>query len=551
MPSPGRAQESEVPPVRGLEPGPAEVADQAGADAQTEAPAAPTQAGTADGAAEDTGRDAQPAADAAPAIDASEEPGAGARAPIELRQLRPEPVPWHQRALSFAGIFVMVAIGWALSDRRDRFPARVVAWGIGLQLVFGILVLKTPAGMRFFAFLNDVVARLLEFTEDGSRFLFGRYLDQEFTVALRVLPTIIFFSALMSVLYHVGAMQRVVHAVAWVMHRTLRTSGAETLSAAGNIFLGQTEAPLLVKPFVGTMTRSEIMSVMTGGFATVAGGVLAAYVGMLSGYFPDIAGHLIAASVMSAPAALLVAKVMVPETETPETASSLSMSLERPHANLIDAAAGGAADGLKLALNVGAMLLAFLALVAMVNYALGLPALWHNQATWDSLLAAMREGSQGVPSGCDSPDGAQALAQCIERASSLVEGTYDAWTPWSLERILGLFFWPIAFVMGVPIEDCAEVATLLGQRTVLNEFVAYVSLAQQLGEGASIGHRAVTIATYALCGFANFGSIAIQIGGIGGIAPERRGDIARLGMRAMIAGTLASLMTACVAGVLV
>ncbi len=493
---------------------------------------------------------AQSDAGVAPTAETTAQP-----APTRISDLRDgsEVVPWHQRALSFLGLFVMVALAWAMSSARDRFPWRVVLWGIGLQLAFGVFVLKTPIGLALFSFLNDVVSRLLEFTDDGSRFLFGAYLEREFTVALNVLPTIIFFSALMSVLYHVGVMQRVVRAVAWVMQRTLKTSGAETLSAAGNIFLGQTEAPLLVRPFVHAMTRSELMAVMTGGFATVAGGVLAAYVGMLSGYFPDIAGHLIAASVMSAPASLLIAKVMVPETEQPETAGSLSMSGERPHANVIDAAAGGAADGLKLALNVGAMLLAFLALVAMINYLVALPSLWHNSSVWDAVVTALRHAHQPIPDGCASPEGADAYRQCIDRAlaTGAVHGDFSAWEPWSLQRLLGYAFWPIAFVMGVPIDDCSAVASLLGEKLVLNEFVAYLDLAEQLSHGAPLSRRAVVIATYALCGFANFGSIAIQIGGIGGIAPERRPDLARLGVRAMIAGTLAALMTACVAGLLV
>jgi CNT family concentrative nucleoside transporter len=488
-----------------------------------------------------------------PTSEATTPEAAPARATTPLLALDPEPVPWYQRGVSLVGLCAMIAIAWTMSTHRKRFPWRVVLWGTALQLLFGVFVLKTPIGLSIFAFLNDVVGRLLQFTEDGSRFLFGAYHDQQFTVALRVLPTIIFFSTLMSVLYHLGLMQRVVHGVAWVMQRTLKTSGAETLSAAGNIFVGQTEAPLLVRPFVQTMTRSELMSVMTGGFATVAGGVLAAYVGMLSGYLPDIAGHLIAASVMSAPAALLLAKVMVPETETPATGASLQISTEKPHTNVIDAAAGGASEGLKLALNVGAMLLAFLALVSMLNYGLALPALWYNEATWETVAGLLRDGGHALPEGCASPDSADAYRQCIERAmaTGLVEGAHHGWEPWSLQRILGYAFWPIAFLMGVPIEDCAAVATLLGEKIVLNEFVAYLHLAEDLARGADISHRAVVIATYALCGFANLGSIGIQIGGIGALAPERRADLARLGPRAMIAGTLAAMMTACVAGLLV
>ena len=473
---------------------------------------------------------------------------------VSLSEMRAEgeEVPVWQRAISGIGLFVMIGLGWLISAQRDRFPWRIVGFGVGLQLLFGVLVLKTPFGLAFFSFLNDVVTQLLRFTDEGSRFLFGAYLDSEFTVALNVLPTIIFFSSLMAVLYHLGVMQWLVRGVAWVMQRTLRTSGAETLSAAANIFVGQTEAPLVVKPYVAKMTQSELMAVMTGGFATVAGGVLAAYVGMLHGFFPDIAGHLIAASVMSAPASLLIAKVIVPETEVSETAGTLEMSTERPHANVIDAAAGGAGDGMKLALNVGAMLLAFLALVAMVNYVVALPSLLHNQLVWDDVLAALRGAGAVVPEGCASPTGASGYQSCIDRVmwSGVIEGDHMSWTPWSLQRVLGYLFWPIAFVMGVPPDDCAAVAALLGEKMILNEFVAYVHLAGQMGE-TGLSHRAIVISTYALCGFANLGSIAIQIGGIGGIAPSRRAELAKLGVRAMLAGTLAAFMTACVAGLLV
>jgi concentrative nucleoside transporter, CNT family len=320
--------------------------------------------------------------------------------------------------------------------------------------------------------------------------------------AFNVLPTIIFFSSLMSLLYHLGIMQLLVRGVAWVMQRTMGTSGAETLSAAGNIFVGQTEAPLLVKPFVARMTNSELMAVMTGGFATVAGGVLAAFVGMLVMYFPDIAGHLIAASVMSAPAALVVAKIMVPEDGEPETATGLGVDLERRYVNSIDAAAGGAAEGLHLALNVGAMLLAFIALIAMLNAGIG----------WVG-------GFAGLPD-------------------------------LSLEGILGAILAPLAWMMGVTWADASTVASLMGVKTVVNEFVAYLQLSALLGGEVSLEPRSVIIATYALSGFANFSSIAIQIGGIGGIAPQRRQDLSRLGLRAMVAGSLAAFMTATIAGML-
>jgi CNT family concentrative nucleoside transporter len=306
----------------------------------------------------------------------------------------------------------------------------------------------------------------------------------------------------MTVLDHLGAMQIVVRGFAWVMQRSMETSGPETLSAAGNIFVGQTEAPLLIKPFVEGLTRSELMAVMTGGFATVAGGVLAAYVGMLVAFFPDIAGHLIAASVMSAPAALVIAKIMIPETGEPETLGELDLSVEKPDVNVIDAASRGASEGLHLALNVGAMLLAFIALVAMVNALIA----------WGGATV----GLEGL----------------------------------TLQSILGWLLAPLAWMLGVPWTDAATVGSLLGIKTVLNEFVAYLGLADILAGGSGISARSAVIATYALSGFANFSSIAIQIGGIGGIAPSRRHDLSRLGLRAMIGGSLAAFMTAAIAGML-
>lgn len=429
-----------------------------------------------------------------------------------LAELRAEapPVPWWRRAMSAFGLVAMVGVAWLFSTRRWTIPWRVILWGLGLQLGFGLFVLKTPVGLALFRFLNDVVVRLLEFTNEGAEFVFGKYFSEQFTFALHVLPTIVFFSSLMAVLYHLGVMQRAVSGIAWLMRRTMGTSGSETLSAASNIFVGQTEAPLVVRPYVQTMTWSELMAIMVGGFATVAGGVMAAYVGMLKDHFPDIAGHLIAASVMSAPAALVVAKTMVPETETSQTAGEVKMRVERVDANVIEAAARGAGDGLKLALNVGAMLLAFIALVALVNHLIGLPVQWYNDMV-----------------------GGQALE------------------PWTLQQILGYVFWPLSFLMGVAPEDCGAVGSLLGEKIVLNEFVAYKELAGKLTGGEQLRPRSLIIATYALCGFANFSSIAIQIGGIGSIAPDRRSDLARLGLRAMAGGVLAACMTASVAGLLV
>ena len=322
-------------------------------------------------------------------------------------------------------------------------------------------------------------------------------------VGFSVLPTIIFFSALMSVLYHLGFMVRVVRIFSRVIARALGTSGAETLSATGNIFVGQTEAPLLVRPFLDQMTRSELHTVMVGGFATVAGGVMAAYVGMLSAHFPAIAGHLLAASIMSAPAALVIGKLMVPETETPVTGPDTRIEVEKMYSNVVEAAAGGAADGLKLCLNVGAMLLAFIALIALANGILGLVGDW--------------VGMPGV----------------------------------TAEGILGVAMAPVAWLLGVPWAEASEVGTLLGIKTVVNEFVAYLGLANRLASDTPLSERSTIIATYALCGFANFSSIGIQIGGIGSIAPARQRELAELGIRAMIGCTLGAFMTAALAGLLV
>ena len=422
-------------------------------------------------------------------------------------------VPVWQRLISLLGLLTMVGFAWLVSKHRDRVAWQLVAWGVGLQLAFGVIVMKTAAGRWFFSLLNDLVLALLSYTAKGTEFVFGDFASEKFTIAVNVLPTLIFFSALMTMLYHLGWMQRLVSGFAWIMRRTMKTSGSETLATAANTFVGQTEAPLMVAPFIAGMTMSELNALMTGGFATVAGGVLAAYVGLLEGVVPGIAGHLIAASVMSAPAALVIAKVMWPETEPSETSATGKVEVDRPDVNLIDAAARGAGEGLKLALNVGAMLIAFIALIALANALLGLPVSIYNE--WMGL------------------DGGSAVE------------------PLTLQRILGWLFWPLAFLIGVPASECAAIGTLLGEKLVLTEFIAYLDLYETLSEGqVTLSPRTVVIASYALCGFANFGSIGIQLGGIGGIAPQRRHDLARLGVRAMLGGMLASLMTASVAGLL-
>lgn len=418
-----------------------------------------------------------------------------------------------QRLISLVGLFSMVGLAWLLSKHRTRVPWRVVGWGIALQVTFGVLVMKTDAGLWVFSVLNDVVLALLGFTAKGTEFIFGELASERFTIAINVLPTLIFFSALMTMLYHLGVMQRVVDGFSWIMRRTMKTSGSETLATAANTFVGQTEAPLMVAPFIKGMTQSELVAVMTGGFATVAGGVLAAYVGLLDKVVPNIAGHLIAASVMSAPAALVIAKVMWPETEESETADGTHVEVAKPDVNLIDAAARGATEGMKLAFNVGAMLIAFIALIALANALIGLPFQLYND--W--------LGLQG--------------AAAVE--------------PWTMQKILGWIFWPFAFLIGVPISECGTIGTLLGEKLVLTEFIAYLHLYESLSADVeALSPRTVVIASYALCGFANFGSIGVQLGGIGGIAPERRHDLARLGIRAMFGGMLASLMTASVAGML-
>ena len=434
--------------------------------------------------------------------------------------------PLLARLVGVLGVVTMIAIAVALSYDRKRIDWRLVGTGLALQAVFGVIVLKTAPGRAFFDAVGRAITGLLGFQEQGARFVFGNLVQSNVPVGLpgangaldttagyvantgayfafNVLPTIIFFSALMSVLYYLNVMQTIVKGIAWVMQKTLRTSGAETLSASGNIFLGQTEAPLLIKPFVRTFTPSELNTVMVGGFATVAGGVLAAYVGMLSGYFPGIAAHLLAASVMNAPAGLYLSKIIRPETGDPVTRGSLKLDVEKTDSNVIEAAAGGAAQGVQLAINVAAMLMAFVALVALLNYLLGAVG-----------------GLVGI-------DGL------------------------SLQGMLGFLLRPLAWVMGTPWQDTAYVGSLIGIKTTLNEFVAYAQFGSDLGSGVALAPRSAVILTYALLGFANFSSIAIQIGGIGGLAPERRGEIAQLGLRAMIAGNLAAFTSASIAGMLI
>ncbi|MGM0380944.1 MAG: NupC/NupG family nucleoside CNT transporter [bacterium] len=593
----------------------------------------------------------------------------------------------------YCGLFGLLAlpfIAWLISADRSFVMWKTVVGGLLIQLVLGVLVLLTKPGQLFFQYMNDVVLGLLKFSDRGAEFLFGDLVNAEFAgaqFAFSVLPTIIFFSSLMAILYYSGIMQKVVEFVAWIIMKILGTSGAETLSISANIFVGQTEAPLVIRPFVKNMTMSELNTVMTGGFATVAGGVMAAYVGMLHQYFPEIAGHLITASIMSAPAAIVMSKLAFPEQDTPETRGEVQIDVQEKHQNVIDAAASGARSGLKLALNVGSMLLAFIALVYMGNFVMewsgrqvywlvtgltGLSAfgwgavlggiisalfiartawtlgetkywfgglalvfllpvagyfllpelvvthfdfpgggnLWAQIGGWSGLafgvifsfyslrsrlaswwgsLGALIIGSvifgliTYILGGSGSAVGAAAFSAGF---ILLVISSFAYWYEPSvksalvvlfsvliaaglaalvthlvdlevlvilqeltLQKTLGYLFSGLAFLIGIPWPDLVTVGQLIGEKIAVNEFVAFLSF-QKMAESGVLMPRSMVIVTYALTGFANFSSIAIQIGGIGGIAPSRSEDLAKLGLRAMTAGVLASSQTAAVAGVM-
>ncbi len=403
------------------------------------------------------------------------------------------------RLVSALGFVAMIGFAWLLSSDRRHPPWRTVAWGVALQLALGLLLLETAVGSLFFRGMNAVVSALIEYTDAGVRFVFGALVDTGFSFVVNVLPIIVFMGSFFAVLYHLGVIQRVVDALAVVLMRTMRTSGAESLSAVANLFVGMTESALMVRPYLERMTRSELFTLMTLGMSTVAGSVMLAYVGMLGG--GDFAGHLATASLLSAPAGILVAKIMVPETEVPETAVGGSAGVARTTRNVVDAAAEGAVAGMRLAAYVGAMLLAFVALIALLNDLIG----WLG-------------GFVGAPG-------------------------------LTMQRALGVALAPIAWLLGVPWQDAAQVGSLLGIKTVLNEFLAYQELAALMEQGA-LQPRSAVITSYALCGFANFGSLAILLGGIGGLAPSRRGEVASLGLRSIASGTIATFMTACVAGVL-
>jgi CNT family concentrative nucleoside transporter len=411
------------------------------------------------------------------------------------------------RFTGILGLLTMLGFAYAFSTNRRAIRLKTVAWGLGLQFVFAVFVLRIDAGRRAFQTAGDVVNHLLSYAFVGSQFVFGDLGKQGshlgFYFAFQVLPTIIFIAAFFAVLYHYGIMQFIIKIAAWVMTRVMGASGAESLNVAASIFMGQTEAPLTIRPFLPDLTRSELMTVMTSGMAHVSGGIMAAYIAF--GIEPK---HLLSAVIMTAPGTLLMAKMLVPETEQPKTAGRVVMSKEEEKTekeeNLLGAVARGTTDGLHLALNIAAMLISFLALIALTN---GIMGGVHNWLAGHGIF----------------------------------------WFPQSLEKIFGVIFAPVAWVIGIPWRDCGIIGNLLGTRMVLNELVAFSMLGPMR---AAIDPRSFTIATFALCGFANLSSIGIQIGGIGALAPNKKGELARLGIRAMLAGTMANLMSASIAGML-
>jgi len=401
--------------------------------------------------------------------------------------------------IGIIGIVVLLAIAYAISENRKEINYRTVFWGLGLQIIFAILILKTPIGRPIFSYVDKIISKLISFADKGSEFVFSSQVDKVGfhpafeSIAFRLLPTIIFFSALISILYHYKIIQFVIKHISRLMQKTMHTSGPETLSVSANIFVGQTEAPLMIRPYVNKMTKSELVAVMVGGFATAAGGVLAIYAKWLDN-IPGIAGHLMSASVMSAPAALVIAKIIYPETNK-TSSNEAKLDSENPSVNAMDALGNGTIIGLKLAVNVGAMLISFISIIALLNYFLGMV---------------------GV----------------------------------SIESVLGIIFKPLAWTMGIPWSESSIVGSLMGKKIVFTEFVAFADL-RTLIVNNQISERAAIITSYALCGFANFGSIGIQLGGIGGIAPNRRKDVAQLVFKAMIGGALASWLTATLAGILI
>lgn len=456
--------------------------------------------------------------------------------------------------IGVVGLLSLYGLAYLLSTDRRAVSWRLVGWGLALQVVFALFILRFPPGRRLFAGLAAAVSRLLEFADRGSDFVFGPLADPAgpvgFVFAFKVLPVVIFIASLFSVLYYMGIMQRLVLLMARLMHRLMRVSGAESLAAAANVFMGQTEAPILVAPYVPGMTFSELMALMTGGMATVSGAVLASYIALGAR-----AEYLLAASVMAAPASLVMAKLLIPETEESSTAGEVTLEVEATDVNVIDAAARGAGQGIQLALNIGGMLVAFVALIYLIDGVLvGVGAAfasWRGflvlQAIAVALFAAW--ALLWAPPATRRRNVAVLLAALLLAAWLMFLLRGPAPLQMSLQGILSVLFAPIAFLLGVPRSEALVVGDLFGTKLVLTELVAYVNLGELLDQGA-LSPKAELIATYALCGFANFASIGIQIGGIGGLAPSRKSDLARLGLRAVLGGYMASFTVAALAGLL-
>ncbi len=438
------------------------------------------------------------------------------------------------------GIVLLILIAYLFSNNKKKIDWKLVGSGLGLQLIFAIFIIKGDALASFwsplgwpkllFVYVSKFFVLLLDFTTEGAKFVFGNLALSPGTpkslglfFAFQVLPTIIFFASLMAVLYHLGIMQKIVQAMAWVMAKIMGTSGAESLSCTANIFVGQTEAPLMIKPYIASMTKSEILTIMTGGMATIAGGVMAAYIQILGQSYSQTLGiplhqaqvifatQLLGASVMAAPAALVISKIIFPETGEPVTKGTVKIEIEKEAQNVVEAAANGASDGLQLALNVAGMLIAFIAFIALFNYFL------LHFGNWIGV-------------------------------NEILQQQYGK--PLSMELILGWLFRFLAYGIGIPWNESLNFGSLIGTKIVLNEFVAYLDLGKLIQAKELFGEKAIFMATYALCGFANFSSIAIQLGGLGPLAPKRKSDIAQLGMKAVLGGTLATLMTATLAGIL-
>lgn len=418
------------------------------------------------------------------------------------------------------GMVVLIGIAWVFSSDRKAVSWKVVGVGLTIQLGLALSILHIPLVRGLFEVVGRIFTKILDFTKIGSEFLFRGFMDIDsygFVFALQILPTVIFFSAITSVLFYLGIIQKVVYALAWLMTKAMKLSGAESLSVAGNIFLGQTEAPLMIKAYLDRMNKSEMLLVMTGGMATVAGGVLAAYIGFLGGNDPVqrliFAKHLLAASIMAAPGAVVISKVLIPQTK--DIDHHVEVSNLNVGSNLLDAMSNGTTEGLKLALNIGAMLLVFFAFLAMINFGLG------------------------------------ELGALVGLNDLIATGTNGNYSKLSFEFILGYTFAPVMWLIGVVSEDVTLVGRLLGEKLIASEFVGYESLARLKSEGAFVSSRSIIMSTYMLCGFANFASIGIQIGGIGGLAPSQRVLLSQLGLRALLGGTLASLLSATIVGMLV